>query len=211
MSQVRFIGCLHLGHHWMALHRGFNDSNYHDDHLIKEWNKVVDKKDLTYILGDITMHNKAHFHKLDQLNGRKIVVLGNHDDPKDIQELLKYVETVAGMIDYKGFILTHCPIHPNEMSFCKGNIHAHIHHNNKLDIVTVRDRYGDIKDATIEPYAYYNVDAHLLNYKPRTLEELIDLGNVMNLLDINKHQKVINNGTVNSQINLGNFNGDIKL
>lgn len=32
-----------------------------------------------------------------------------------VQELLKYVESVAGMIDYKGFALTHCPIHPIEL------------------------------------------------------------------------------------------------
>ena len=181
------IGCLHLGHEWMAKYRGFNDSFHHDNYLIQEWNKVVHKKDLVYILGDITMHNKTHFHKLDQLNGRKIVVLGNHDDPKDIQELLKYVETVAGMIDYKGFILTHCPIHPNEMSFCRGNIHAHIHHVNKLDVVTVRDCYGDLNGITKEALNYYNVDAHLIDYKPKTIEEILSLGNNMNQLDINKY------------------------
>ena len=54
MSNVRMIGCLHLGHEWMAKHRGFNDSFHHDDYLIKEWNKVVHKKDLTFnILGPL--------------------------------------------------------------------------------------------------------------------------------------------------------------
>ena len=219
MSQVRMIGCLHLGHHWMALHRGFSNSQEHDEYLIQEWNKVVHKKDLTYILGDITMNTNKHYHLLDKLNGRKIVVLGNHDNPKDVKELLKYVESVAGMIDYKGFIITHCPIHPNEMSFCRGNIHAHIHHNNKLDIVTVRDRYGDIKGSTIEPINYYNVDAHVIDYKPRTIEELVALGNVMNQLEINKHQsininnvnQIVNNNkaSIGTQILVGDLNGDL--
>lgn len=175
MSQVKFIGCLHFGHKWIAQYRGFQDEYYHDEHLISEWNKSVHKKDLVYILGDITMETAEHYYQLDRLNGRKIVVLGNHDLHKDIKELLKYVESVAGMIDYKGFCLTHAPIHPSEISFYNGNIHAHIHHTNHLEEVYVQERYGD-KDKIQYPtsHKYYNVDAHIIGYRPRTIEELLN-------------------------------------
>ena len=176
MSNVRFIGCLHFGHKWMATYRGFQDEFYHDEHLIEEWNKVVHKKDLTYILGDITMETSLHYYQLDRLKGRKIVVLGNHDKHQDVKELLKYVDSVGGMIDYKGFVLTHAPIHPSETSFCRGNIHAHIHHENELHEVYVPERYGE-SDTKKVPYPtqhkYYNVDAHLMNYKPKTIDELL--------------------------------------
>ena len=173
MSNVRFIGCLHLGHKWMASYRGFQDEFYHDEHLIEEWNKVVHKKDITYILGDITMETSKYYYQLDRLNGRKIVVLGNHDRHQDIKEMLKYVESVAGMVDYKGFVLTHAPIHPNEISFCRGNIHAHIHHTNQLEEIMVSDRYGDGGGEKIHSLEkYYNVDAHLIGYQPKTIEEL---------------------------------------
>lgn len=174
MSQVRFIGCLHFGHKWMAKHRGFQDEFYHDEKIVESWNEIVHKKDLTYILGDVTMENSDYYYQLDRLNGRKIVVLGNHDLHKDVKELLKYVDSVAGMIDYKGFCLTHCPIHPAEISFYRGNIHAHIHEN-KLEEVNYLSRYGD-PGETIEPtlYKYYNVDAKLIEYKPKTIEELIN-------------------------------------
>lgn len=174
MSQVRFIGCLHLGHKWMASHRGFQDEYYHDDHIITEWNKVVHKKDITYILGDVTMESKGHYYKLDQLNGRKIVVMGNHDLYQHTHELLKYVDSVAGMIDYKGFCLTHCPIHPAEISFYRGNIHAHIHEN-KLQEIEYLSRYGDpgeTVDKTL--HKYYCVDACLVDYKPKLITELLD-------------------------------------
>ena len=158
----------------MAKHRGFNDSFYHDDYLIKEWNKVVYKKDLTYILGDVTMENHKFYYKLDQLNGRKIVVLGNHDKPRDIQMLLQYVESVAGMIDYKGCVLTHCPIHPAEISFCKLNIHAHIHEN-KLEEIKYMSRYGDPGEKIENTlHKYKCVDAKLIDFKPKTLEELLN-------------------------------------
>ena len=172
MSNVKFIGCLHLGHEWMARYRGFKNSQEHDEFLIKTWNEHVNKRDVVYILGDISMHDKTQYPKLNLLNGRKRVVLGNHDSPEDVPELLQYVETVAGMIDYKGYTLTHAPIHPNELSFCIGNIHAHIHHKNVLDSVTVRDRYGDVPGEILiaNPYKYYmNVDAKLVNFIPQTL------------------------------------------
>lgn len=169
-----FIGCLHLSHKWMAQHRGFKDEWEHDDYLIEQWNSVVGKKDLVYILGDITMNTPEHYYKLDLLNGRKKVVLGNHDNPRDVPELLKYVENVSGMIDYKGCILTHCPIHPNEVSFCRLNIHAHIHHTNQLYNCSVPDRYGDeSNELKTTDYKYYNVDAKLLNFKPITLEQML--------------------------------------
>lgn len=168
---VYFLGCIHFGHEWMAKHRGFQDSNHHDEHLIAQWNKTIKKKDLVWILGDITMENQAHFYRLDQLNGRKKVVLGNHDLPQDTRALLNYVETVAGVVDYKGYVLSHVPIHPNEISFCRGNIHAHIHEN-KIDECIVSDRYGDVPTKSPTLSKYFNVDAQRINYTPISMDKI---------------------------------------
>jgi len=173
MCNVYLIGCLHLGHKWMAQHRGFQDEFYHDEYLIEQWNKTVNKKDLVYILGDITMETSKYYYQLDRLNGRKIVVLGNHDLPRDTRELLKYVETVAGCIDYKGCVLTHVPIHPSEIGFCRYNFHAHIHENELVNCI-VPSRYKDedsILHSTLNKYV--NVDAKLLNFKPLSFLEFI--------------------------------------
>jgi calcineurin-like phosphoesterase family protein len=173
MCQVRFIGCIHFGPKSLSKMRGFQDEFYHDEKIVDMWNRTVHRKDLTYILGDVTMETSEHYYQLDRLNGRKIVVLGNHDLVRDVRELLKYVENVAGMIDYKGFALTHAPIHPNEVHFYRGNIHAHIHQN-LLHEVEIADKYND-NDSVIRPTKnkYYCVDAARLEYKPRTIEELL--------------------------------------
>lgn len=171
---VRMIGCLHLQHQWMAKHRGFKDSEEHDEYLIKQWNKTIHNKDLTYILGDITMESSKHYYMLDRLKGRKIVSLGNHDLIKDTRELLKYVETVGGMIDYKGCCLTHAPIHPSEIHFYRANIHAHIHENELVECITP-DKYKDhnsVLQTTL--HKYINVDAKLIDFIPRTLDELLN-------------------------------------
>ena len=173
MSVVRFIGCLHLGHESIARYRGWQNAEQQDDFLIQEWNKVVSKRDTTYIVGDVTMERATHYHKLNKLNGRKIVVLGNHDRHQDIKFLLQYVDGVAGAVDYKGYIITHVPIHPNEVQFYRGNIHAHIHHVNRLEEVFVNDNYLDEGSQPKETLdKYYNVDAHLIQYFPLSIDEL---------------------------------------
>src|SRR5690606_822106 len=111
-------------------------------------------------------------HQLDRLNGRKIVVLGNHDLVRDVRKLLEYVETVAGMVDYKGFCLTHCPIHPNEIGFYRGNIHAHIHEN-YLHEIWCKSHYNDDDGWSATLNKYHNVDAQRINFKPKTIYEIL--------------------------------------
>lgn len=172
MSNVRFIGCLHFGHEKIAKMRGFKDSFDHDRHLISMWNKTVSKRDLTFILGDVTMEDPDYYCYLNQMNGRKIVVMGNHDLHRDVRQLLKHVESVAGMIKYKGFFLTHAPIHPNDLGRCKGNIHAHIHENKLIEVMA--ESHWKDSDSEIVPtlHKYYNVDAKMIDFIPKSLIDL---------------------------------------
>lgn len=174
MGNVRFIGCLHLGHDNIAKYRGFNSAKEHDSVLIENWNSVVHKKDIVYILGDVAYDTDKHYSLLDKLKGRKIVVLGNHDLPKHIPSLLKHVESVAGMIHYKKYWLTHAPVHPQELAFANGNIHAHIHHVKQIPYSEIPVNYWDKKSIikSKSNLKYYNVDAFLINFKPKTIKEL---------------------------------------
>lgn len=168
MSNVRFIADLHLGHTWMATHRGFQEVSHHDEHIIEQWNSVVNKRDLTYILGDVTMESSEHYYKLDLLNGRKIVILGNHDLPKHIPQLLKHVDKVAGMASYKGIWLTHCPVHPSELEYrVSRNIHGHIHENS----VMIWEEVG-FSDKLVPDSRYHCVSCEMVDYRPKTLMEL---------------------------------------
>lgn len=156
MSQVRFISDLHFGHTNMAIKRGFEFVADHDNYIVNQWNKVVNKKDTTYILGDITME-KANYEILDKLNGIKHIVLGNHDEGQHTKILQQYVNKIAGMVNYKKeFILTHCPIHPRELEYrFKYNIHGHVHEN------------------SLEDKRYINVSCEVVDYTPKLLIELL--------------------------------------
>ncbi len=171
MSVVRFISDYHFGHSFVARLRGFQDEFYMNEHIIKEHNKIVKKNDVTYILGDLTMETDKWYFYLDQMNGRKRVILGNHDDPRHVSELLKYVDQVGAMEKYKGIFLTHCPIHPQELEYrISRNIHGHTHEY----VVTKEIISGTRKtnQGTPDP-RYINVSCENVNYKPKTLEELI--------------------------------------
>lgn len=159
-AKILFISDLHLGHYNMAIRRGFENAEEMNQHIIKSWNSVVNKKDTVYILGDITMEKSSGYPLLNQLLGFKKVVLGNHDKAQHIPELLKYVNSVAGMVKFRSpkgnIFLTHCPIHPSELEFrVKYNIHGHVHEN------------------TIDDDRYKNVCCENIDYKPKSLEELL--------------------------------------
>jgi calcineurin-like phosphoesterase family protein len=164
MSTVRFIADLHFGHVNMAIKRGFSTVEEHDEHIITQWNSVVNKRDVTYILGDITMEKKSSYPLLGRLNGVKHVVLGNHDRRQDVPHLLQHVENVAGMVQYKGIMLTHVPIHPMELEYrFNKNIHGHIH--DKV-VMKMLDGWEVIDER------YFCVSCEQVDYKPKTLEEL---------------------------------------
>ena len=170
MATVRFIADLHLGHANMAKRRGFLTVEEHDEHIIAKWNSVVHKRDVTYILGDITMEKSAPYPLLDRLNGIKHIVLGNHDRRQDTKKLFQYAESIAGMIQYKGIMLTHCPIHPAELEYgIPYNIHGHIH-----DKQVMRDVYhlGTYKITQLIDERYICVSCERVDYTPKTLEEL---------------------------------------
>lgn len=162
MGVVRYYSDPHFHHRNMAIKRGFKDEFEMNEHIISEWNKIVKKKDSTYILGDITME-KNNYGILDRLNGYKKVIAGNHDKPQHLRSLLEHVNSVQSMKyikdpKYGNIILTHAPIHPSELEFrWPINIHGHVHEN------------------TLEDKRYWNVSAEVIDYKPKLISELYEL------------------------------------
>lgn len=158
---IRFISDPHFGHENMAKRRGFPDSYCHDENIVAQWNLVVDKRDTTWILGDITME-KNDYSILDRLNGYKRVILGNHDMGNHTKHMLNYVNSIHGMVKIRdktfgNIWLTHAPVHPMELDFRVGyNIHGHIH-----------DGY------VIQDKRYINVCMEVQDFIPKTINELL--------------------------------------
>jgi calcineurin-like phosphoesterase family protein len=124
MSKVRFIADLHFGHKKCADQRHAASIKDHDEWLIDRWNSVVTKRDLTFVLGDVTMDQKS-LPLMKKLKGNKQLVMGNHDTFANSRYLL-YFNKLHGLVKYKGFWLSHAPIKESSL---RGhwNIHGHTH------------------------------------------------------------------------------------
>ena len=63
-----------------------NEAGYKDNvekYLFNQWNKTITEKDIILHLGDLYFHNNKskefNISKLNELNGNKILIKGNHD------------------------------------------------------------------------------------------------------------------------------------
>lgn len=78
--QVFFTSDTHFGHKLCAELRGFKDTDSHDLHLIREWNKRVCHADRVYHLGDFALCSPGEARRIAKmLNGQIYLIRGNHD------------------------------------------------------------------------------------------------------------------------------------
>ena len=79
---IFFTSDTHFGHTNIIKYcnRPFVDKEEMNKVLIENWNSVVKPEDTVYHLGDVSFMKQEESYKiLKQLNGRKILIRGNHD------------------------------------------------------------------------------------------------------------------------------------
>lgn len=82
MSNIWFTADHHFGHRNIIDHceRPYSSVEEMDENMIQRWNEVVGRTDTVYHLGDVGMGSDTHtLECVSRLNGRKILVWGNHD------------------------------------------------------------------------------------------------------------------------------------
>jgi calcineurin-like phosphoesterase family protein len=158
----------HFGHTNIIQYCGRPFANHElmDEKLVENWNSVVKPGDIVYHLGDVWMGNQGYRH-LHYLQGRKRLLLGNHDNGKD-SELQKVFQKISlwRMLPEFGLLLTHVPVHKSSLykqgrkgspDFTLKNIHGHTHNRGEPD--------GDTEN-------YKCVCVELTDYTPVNIEEL---------------------------------------
>lgn len=97
--------------------RPFDSVEQMNDIVINKWNSVVRPDDIVYVLGDICMGATEDILKyVEQLNGKIILVIGNHDTDKKI-EYYRQAKNVIDIAPYsilffdgKFFVMNHFPL-----------------------------------------------------------------------------------------------------
>jgi calcineurin-like phosphoesterase family protein len=109
-----------------ANYRGFaDDVQEHDDAVIDSFSGVT-KRDKIFVLGDISM-TKMGLLRIRGLPTQNLALLMGNHDVHGSDNYLHVFSNIIGPIQYRGFWLSHIPIHPQEMFRCAGNIHGHLH------------------------------------------------------------------------------------
>lgn len=121
--------------------RPFNTIEEMNEALVQKWNDKVSAEDTVYVLGDLSMGRvEAAIEYIKRLNGKIILIRGNHDTPKRIEVYKEIGIEVHDIfyLPYKGryFILCHFPIANEEFirMVIKDNsevvnLYGHVHSN----------------------------------------------------------------------------------
>lgn len=177
MSKIYVTSDLHFGHNNIIQYenRPWSTVEEMDNGLIKNWNDKVTAEDIVYILGDFSFSGGERTYEIiKQLNGHKILIIGNHD-----HRWLKNEDCVKlfdEIVSYKSFrykkqhiVMFHHPI-ACWAGMERGSIHLYGHiHSGSHNLPQGFNREQS-----------YNVGVDTNNY------ELVDLDWILNIIEMRK-------------------------
>lgn len=165
MTKKLFTSDLHAHHKRICdfTNRGlFTDFEHHNEWLIDIWNRQVARGDFVYILGDVSFATKALdiAEFLEQLNGQKFIIKGNHDRSENLKTLVDR-NVITGWDHYKEIkvkdiktCMMHFPIASwNQQGRGSFMVHGHSHGSYQGE--------GRILDVGIDS-AYNKLGSHRL-------------------------------------------------
>lgn len=172
MPSVFLVSDTHFGHTGVCKFlredgvtklRPWDNPQEMDEDLVKRWNETVRPTDKVYHLGDVVINRKA-LSIMHRLNGDKVLIKGNHDIFR-LEEYTEHFRDIRAYHVMNGLILSHIPVHEQQLYRFGCNIHGHLHSNRVMKI----DQYGVSK---IDP-RYFNVSVEQIDFRPILFEDVI--------------------------------------
>lgn len=165
-----YVADLHFGHAKIIslTNRPFVSVEQMDQELLNNWNQVVTDNDEVYILGDFLYRSKRPpEYYLQQLRGRKHLLIGNHERWTKQVQLTKWFESVNYLLEItdgnEHLVLCHYPM-AEWPRFYRGSLHVfgHIHNN----------REGDAFHYYLQQPNMFNAGVEINHFVPVTLQQL---------------------------------------
>ena len=138
-----------------------------DEEMVKRWNETVRPNDKVYHLGDVVINRKA-LKIMHRLNGDKVLIKGNHDIFR-LEEYTPFFRDIRGSHVMNGLILTHIPVHPDNLYRFGCNIHGHLH-----SYRIMKEVYDPTYDrvSIIDP-RYFSVCVEQTDFRPIAFEDVM--------------------------------------
>lgn len=179
---IRYIADMHFDHADILAYdnRPFLSVAEMNEAMIQNWNAVVSPDDLTWILGDFCAGGAERWREiLGRLNGKKALIIGNHDAPEAVagtKDLLADAAEYREIIDGgRSVVLCHYPI-PffRDHYFGRYHIYGHVHTGFEWNIAENCARLIRNLYARSDVCRMINAGAMLpyMAYTPRSLDEL---------------------------------------
>jgi calcineurin-like phosphoesterase family protein len=181
-----YISDSHFGHANIIKfdNRPFDYLEQMHEILIKNWNDKVSNEDTVYILGDFCWQTEQEWIELlKQLNGKKVLILGNHDIKNPTSKLKKMfldIKPYKEITDNgKRVIMSHYPI-PMYRGAYNPNIYmlyGHVHNTREEDFMqNLKKQLKETHQSAGDNLAqFYNVGCMMpwIYYTPQTLDDII--------------------------------------
>lgn len=119
----------HVDHLASCLRRGFATVKEFQEYYADIWCTHVTPRTLIYCVGDMALYHQGLVF-LKSLPGRKINVMGNHDQEREnnTRDLLEVFDELYGFHKHKKapLYIAHCPSHPSQLRN-RLMVHGHTH------------------------------------------------------------------------------------
>lgn len=186
MAASFVIADLHLGHLGMCQFmradgvtklRPWDTPEEMDEAMVERWNATVAPGDKVYVLGDVVMNKKA-LPTVGRLNGKKKLIMGNHDILK-LNAYREFFYEVAAYRVFEDMIFSHIPIHEASLKQrWRVNVHGHLHDSRVMQSYMENDTsdpgesWGGIMPRQRIHPRYFCVSAEHIDYTPLSIEEM---------------------------------------
>lgn len=155
--------------------RPFRNISEMTEQMVLRHNSIVTKDDLTYILGDFSWGKADETVSiLKRLNGRKILIKGNHDNVhnSELKKQFDYISSYEEIkVDGVDIVLCHYPI-----NFFNGHFHGsyhlfgHVHNSHEHNqCLSLQRSMIDVGYSC----KMQNVGVMHWDYKPVTFEQIV--------------------------------------
>lgn len=156
--KIFVISDSHFGHANIIKYcnRPFKTTEEMDAIMIKNWNETVSNKDVVIHLGDFALGTKERCAEIvSKLNGKKILILGNHDNWSEQFYRDCGFHTVSRFpILYDGFyLMSHAPLVLSETTPYY-NCYGHVH-NDERYIENATSKCFSVERIGYRPYLLY--------------------------------------------------------
>lgn len=151
------ISDMHFNHEKIIQYcnRPFKNVTDMNETIIKNWNETVSNKDVVICLGDVGLGRVEQLEPIiRKLNGKKILILGNHDNFSEEKYRELGFHTVSRFpIIYNGFfIMSHAPMELSETT-PYFNFYGHVHNDSKY-VDNATSKCVSVERIGYRPYCF---------------------------------------------------------